>query len=393
MHLAIYAHPFDLDALGAHGGLARLTDLGFREVALATSYHAGRWLQPWHPDTRVRFLEDGAVHFHPGAHYGALRPLPSSAVRPHEPSPLERLCLDASRLGLAVRAWNVGTHNSRLGRLHPELCVENAFGNRYGYALCPAQPAVRQYLLGLLRDLAAHDGLGAIELEAIGWMGWKHSSHHDKSSFTPGGVLDFALSLCFCETCNQRLAAAGGDPERTRVWARRVVQIGVEAGDAMAPPALSKHGIEADPDAENLAWHARSARIGTIAEFGRELASAVPAAIRRAVQVHPSRHFTGSQLPVDQAAALFADEHVVTAYGEGPGAIAALWSDPAMAVLPPAAGRRLSIWPKAPQFAADDDLRQIRDLAAAHGIGSLAIYHLGLLPWRTIERAARLFTG
>ena len=59
MHLAIYAHPFDLDALRGIGGLARLRDLGFAEVAMATSYHDGRWLTPWHPAGRVRFLEDG----------------------------------------------------------------------------------------------------------------------------------------------------------------------------------------------------------------------------------------------------------------------------------------------------------------------------------------------
>ncbi len=47
MHLAIYAHPFDLDALDTHGGLQHLAVLGIREIALAVSYHAGRWLQPW----------------------------------------------------------------------------------------------------------------------------------------------------------------------------------------------------------------------------------------------------------------------------------------------------------------------------------------------------------
>ncbi len=392
MHLCLYAHPWDLDALGAHGGLARLADLGFREIALATSYHDGRWLTPWHPDARVRFLEDGTVHFRPTGDYGALRPVASSSVPKQGPSPLERLCAEAPRRGLTARAWNVFTHNSRLGELHPELSVENAFGDRYRYALCPAQPVVQAYMLGLVRDLAAHDGLGAIEFEALGWMGFRHSSHHDKSSFAPRGVLDYALSVCFCDACGTRLAAAGGDPERTRAWARKVCQLGVEAADAMAPPALSELGTEADAEAENLTWHARSARIGVIADLSRELAAAMPATITRAVQVHPSRWFTGSQLPVDQAAGLGADEHVLTAYGEAPAAIESLWADVAMQVLA-GRGRRLSIWPKAPQFTRDDDLVKIRDLAAAHGIGAIAIYHLGLLPWRTIERVARVLTG
>jgi hypothetical protein len=392
MHLALYAHPFDLDALGSHGGLSRLADLGFREIVMATSYHDGRWLQPWHPDTRVRFLEDGTVHFRPGTDYGVLRPQASTSVPAQGLSPLQRLCADAPKAGLTVRAWNVCTHNSRLGLLHPELCVENAFGDRYTYALCPAQPAVQQYVLGLSRDLAAHDGLGAIEFEAFGWMGFKHSSHHDKSSFTARGVLDYALSLCFCAACTRRLVAAGGDPERTRSWAKAVCQLSVGAADAMAPPALSEYGTEADTDAENLIWHARSARIGIVADLSRDLAAVLPAKVARAVQVHPSRWFVGSQLPVDQAAGLGADEHVVTAYGEAPAAIAALWSDVAMQVLA-GRGQRLSIWPKAPQFTTDEDLVRVRELAAAHGIGAIAIYHLGLLPWRTIERVARVLTG
>ena len=196
MKLALYAHPFDLDALADHGGLQRLADLGFGEIALATSYHDGRWLQPWHPDGRVRFLEDGAVHFCPGDDYGLLRPLASSCVDAGS-SPLERLCTAAPAAGLVVRAWTVLTHNSRLGVAHPELCIENAFGDRYPYGLCPSQPEVQRYVRGIVRDLAAHAGLGAIELEAYGWMGHKHGSHHDKASFAPQGMLDYALStLC-----------------------------------------------------------------------------------------------------------------------------------------------------------------------------------------------------
>ena len=61
MDLALYLHPFDLRALRDRGGLARLRDLGFGEVSIATSYHDGRWLTPWNPQRRVRFLEDGCV--------------------------------------------------------------------------------------------------------------------------------------------------------------------------------------------------------------------------------------------------------------------------------------------------------------------------------------------
>ncbi|MCA8975273.1 MAG: hypothetical protein KDC98_11155, partial [Planctomycetes bacterium] len=267
MKLAVYAHPDDLDALPDHGGLARLADLGIDEVALATGYHAGRWLTPWHTGARVRFLEDGVVHFRPGFDYGALRPEPSRSVPASGPSPLEKLCEDAARAQIRVRAWNVFTHNSRLGAMHPEFCVENAFGDRYRYALCPSQPAVQRYVLGLLRDLGSHAGLATVELEAIGWLGWKHGSHHDKASLQPRGWLDLALSLCFCPACEGVAKVAGGSLAEAREWARGAIRDAIELGDAMAP-------VEPEPPGDVISLVGAS-RIATMHELGRRVRAEV----------------------------------------------------------------------------------------------------------------------
>lgn len=387
MDLAIYAHPFDLQALAGFGGLPRLRDLGFCEIALAASYHDGRWLQPWSPDGRVRFLEDGTVHFRPGTDYGVLRPRPSSAVAATGPSPLEWLCENAPAAGLRARAWAVCTHNSRLGAEHRELCVQNAFGDVYPYALCPAQPAVQQYVTGLARDLAAHPGLSSIEFEAFGWMGHRHGSHHDKASFTPRGLCDYALSLCFCSACERAIVHEGGDPAALRAWAAEVCRQQIEGACAMSPPAP----LEAT-DADDPTWPVRSARLGVVAGLGAAVRAVVPPAVARAIQVHPNPLFTGSQLPVVQATGLMADEFVATAYGEGPAAIAQLLAGRDL-FLVERRPKRLSIWPKAPQFTNDEDLVKVRDLARSRGVATIAVYHLGLLPWRTIERAARILSA
>jgi hypothetical protein len=379
MRIALYAHPFDVDALQHVGGLARLRDLGIAEISLATSYHDGRWLMPWHPRGRVRFLEDGCVHFRPRGDYGVVKPKASSEVPASGPSPLERLCDEAGKVGLAVRAWTVLTHNSRLGALHPELCVENAFGDRYLYALCPAQLEVRRYERALVHDLAAHAGLSTIELEAAGQMGWKHSSHHDKASFAPSGLLDAALSACFCSACKANLAAAGADPKALAAGVRAFVDASL--GDALSPVKDGTEPVWLQP---LLAGRAR-----TIESLADEIVKATPRTAR-AVQVHPGRTFTGSQLAASSAVVFPAgDERVLTCYGDGPEAIGkTLAADGTKALAP--SPRRVCIWPKAPQFTGDEDLRKVRELCTQHGVTSLAIYHLGLLPWRTIERVAKM---
>jgi hypothetical protein len=385
----LYAHPFDLAALAPHGGLPRLRALGFAELVVATSYHDGRWLMPWHPEGMVRFLEDGTVHYRPGRDYGRLVPQPSSLVPATGPSPLASWCAAAPAAGIAVRAWTVFTHNSRLGERHPELCVQNAFGDAYRYALCPAQPAVQQYVTTMVADLASQPGLGSIELEALGQMGWKHSSHHDKASFTPSGLLDAALSACCCSACAATQRRLGHDPVAVKAAVRTLLEQQLRDGDAMAPGKLPGTAAELAA-AGGAPWldAVLATRAATLQDLGRAVVAAA-GSLRRAVQVHPSPWFTGSQLAV-AAARVFPpeDERVLTAYGEGPEAIGKLLAHDATRGLPNPP--RLCLWPKAPQFSSDQDLAKIRELAATHRVTALGIYHLGLLPWRTLERVAKI---
>ena len=392
MQLALYVHPFDLRALADHGGVGRLRDLGFDELSIATSYHDGRWLTPWNPERRVRFLEDGCVHFRPRGAYADLRPRPSSEVVDGEPSPLERLCAETGRAGMKARAWTVFGHNTQFGSRHPELSVENAHGDRYPYALCPAQPAVRDYHAALVRDLAAHQGLGTIELEALGQMGIQHSSHHDKKSFTPKGLLAFALSSCFCPACMELHGQLGQDGARHRAQVRGFIDSVTRDADAMAPPTSAASAAELNE--EQRAWV--EAVLAVRRESVKRLAAAVmdaSGACARAVQVHPDRWFTGSQLSAASAEAFpQGDQRVFTCYGENPDQIAALLDDDG-ARSTASSPRRLCIWPKAPQFTSDEDLERTRELCMERGVESVAVYHLGLLPWRTVERVANILSA
>jgi hypothetical protein len=331
----------------------------------------------------------------------------SAEVPDDGPSPLEWLCDQAAKAGLRARAWTVLTHNSRLGERHPECCVENLFGDVYPYALCPNNPHVQQYTRTLLADVGAHAGLAAIELEAFWAMGWKHSSHHEKASFAPDALGEWLLSLCWCAHC----CAGLDDAAHVRsLLAPRLRELFAQA-DAMAPSSYAAKTSGATRFSELLAlagappygwlverdlrefWRLWGDPRLAIERGLREARRRVPAPVRLALQVHPSEFFRGSQVPASGRYGLElgqGHEYVVTCYGDGPDGIGK-----ALAALPRPAGGlgtvRLCIHPKAPQFAGDGDLRVVRDLCAQHAIASLAVYHLGLLPWRTIERVAAAF--
>ncbi|MHC5063038.1 MAG: hypothetical protein ACYTG5_03575 [Planctomycetota bacterium] len=387
MNHGIYAHPWDLTELAKHGGMGRLADLGFKDLALAVSYHAGRWLTPWHSSAAVRFLEDGCVHFRPSKEYEELQPMPSSEVPASGPGPLASAISQLAE-GMRLDAWTVLFHNSRLGRANPESCMLNARGDRYSYALCPARREVRAYGLQLLDDLSIREGLSCLELEAAGFLGYRHSSHHDKSSFLPDPVADFLLSYCFCSACSEGLGTLGADPERLR----SLVAAGMDKlhgdADAMAPDPSSRDQsaerlgeLVGEGELQDLLAH----RLQTYRGFLAELRIRIAGHTRVALQLKPDPLFSGGQMGVPIAAvADLVDEIVMTHYGEAPADIQAFWDDLPDTDVPMSA----AIWPKAPQFTSEADLRGVLQAVERRGGRGMRIYHLGLLPWKTLERVA-----
>jgi hypothetical protein len=106
------------------------------------------------------------------------------------------------RAGLSVEAWLVLTHSSAVGASAPELTVQNAYGERYPYALCPSNAAVRDYALTLVSEVCDQYDVPRLMLEACGWLGFEHAGLHEK---TEGADLSPAarrlLSICCCAAC------------------------------------------------------------------------------------------------------------------------------------------------------------------------------------------------
>ena len=67
MYSSIYCYAWDVKDEGKDRFLDTIVERGGAGgVALATSYHAGRFLLPHNPRRKLYFVEDGCVYFRPG---------------------------------------------------------------------------------------------------------------------------------------------------------------------------------------------------------------------------------------------------------------------------------------------------------------------------------------
>jgi hypothetical protein len=129
--------------------------------------------------------------------------------------PLERLLTEAGDRGLDVRGWTNSTHNSRLGAANPNCVARTCFGDPLVFALCPAHPAVRAYVVGMSGDLAAR-GIASLTCETLGYLPFDHGWHHERSYVSLSAAARFVMGLCFCEHCTAAGRSEGVDVERLR---------------------------------------------------------------------------------------------------------------------------------------------------------------------------------
>ncbi|MFD3584578.1 hypothetical protein [Streptomyces sp. NPDC058683] len=238
-----FAYTWDL--VGDPAAAERIAALGVGTVVLQAAYHSVRALTPYHPVHRTVHATHAAAYFPlDRRHWDGMRLTP--AVPGWGVDTPDRFGTAASALrsqGLRIEAWLVLTHSTALGERAPELTVRNAFDERYGYALCPAQPEVASYITQLVRAFCARhdvDEVPALMLEACGWLGFEHGSHHEKTAGADlsRGCRDL-LSVCLCAACRKGIEAAGADPSAIAHVIRRTVDAELRDG-ARAPRLLAE---------------------------------------------------------------------------------------------------------------------------------------------------------
>jgi hypothetical protein len=234
-----YLYPWDV--LGDPGAAAWIAGAGVDRVALAAAYHSVRAGTPRHPERRVVDARSAAIYVPSGDAFPGRALVPASAVEWTGSENSFREAADVVRdAGLPVDAWTVLTHSSAAGGSNPELCVRNAFGEVYRYALCPSQPQVRDYAATLVAQVLAEGNPDGVVLEAIGPLGFGHQNQHEKTEgaeYSPW--VQALLSLCFCDACLAACEQRGVPAEEYRSQVREVILRGDDPGvtPATAPGA------------------------------------------------------------------------------------------------------------------------------------------------------------
>ena len=255
---SMYCYAWDLAEVGVSAVADTLSARHINVITLAGAYHAGKFLRPHGLRGKVYFPEDGTAYFKTRPErYGAIRPVENSLLAERD------IFAECCRLGaMSVNAWMVLMHNSRLGQAHPDCCIENAFGDRYIYNLCPAAPAARAYAVALCADITDAYPVIGLSLETPGFLPFQHGYHHEFGLVRQNTWLDNLLGLCFCMHCIEGAKAddieAAALRHRVRAAVDAYLASDVDHADDMAA-AFWLSDIVLDPDLGRfLRWRCRT---------------------------------------------------------------------------------------------------------------------------------------
>ena len=280
---SIWAYPWDLHDLALADTLPKLQSLGVNMVSLATSYHAGRFVQPGNPRRRVYFPQDGTVYYRPDpARWQGheITPLMANIVE-NEGDMLAALIAARDRGGPKVSCWTVCLHNTRLGMAHPDHVMRTAHGDAHFYALCPSSPAARAYVTNLAAEISHRYAPDRVELESPDFMGFSHGFHHEKDGLPLLAEDIFLLGICFCRHCTARANAAGIEAEA----ARRTVADLLDAAFARELPVAQVPGFPAQGITAFVAYEALYAYLRWRCEPVTALIAEIRTATHRATRL------------------------------------------------------------------------------------------------------------
>ncbi|MCX4232721.1 hypothetical protein [Streptomyces ortus] len=372
MKAATFVYPWDVN--GDPGAAARIAGLGVRQATLASAYHSTRALTPRHPRHRVVTARYAAVLYppDPGRWEGRrLRPYPAGDWAPGDAYGEAAGALAGA--GLDVHTWVVLAHNSRLGEEFPDTSVVNAYGDRYPWAPCIAQPETRAHLTDLAVEAAVRPGAAGTELESLGWYGLPHLHAHDKTSGVAlGDAGTYLMSLCFCPSCRDGYTQLGLDAAELASAVRRALEPVWRGGTPAGGWETVEELLGGELASATRAWRDSVARSLQTDVVGAVRAAA-PEGFRILLHADPDSYHVGANAGVDPRHILTVADGVVVPCAGGAGLLTPFAAHAAegnvlAANFPVVAGMGGS-----PGTLFEDARR-----AAGRGATELRLYHAGL---------------
>ncbi len=279
MYSGLWMYAWDLADEGVDTVMAWAAESGLTALQVAGAYHAGWFLHPHNPKHRAYMPEDGCVYFHPSPRlYEETILKPKVAAVCAETDWMAEAGKRLEKYHLKLVSWTVCAHNTRLGLLHPDCTVRNAFGDSYPHALCPANDHVRNYLCALCRDLANNLPLHAVQLESPEYMGWAHGHHHERDLTVLSPVERALMDLCFCAACTRKAETQGIDAARLRAGVRATLEAGMQS----APERPQGHPQTRDEAAQQLP------ELSAYQAFRKGIEDSLLAEIRAAMRPSPA---------------------------------------------------------------------------------------------------------
>lgn len=376
MQSAIWAYPWDLLDEGVESAAERLSAIGIDEINLATNYHSVQPFLPHNPERRT-FFAHASSYFQPNeSHYGRLLPVPNEEMGEDD-----WLATIADRLAateISLNSWTIGCHNSRLGMKKPELTLESPYGDSLAFGLCPSQPAVREYLTGLVSDLSNRASFSRIELETFDFFygtgfGW----HHDKYHVKLGTLGQFLFGLCFCDECRNHATQCGVDVDQARASAKAGI-------DAIIHRELP-------PDASAAGWFQTHSALADYVDARTETLTEVYADLRSAAGNSKLGRYAGFFEVEDawmhgadlEALSTQLDYHTVIAYESTREDV--VQRVRAADRLTPDVPIHAGVLPGHPEVYDPGTLTNIVDGLASAGVERVSFYNYGVLPEQNLD--------
>ncbi|WP_330291900.1 hypothetical protein [Streptomyces sp. NBC_00576] len=317
MKASAFVYPWDVN--GDPDAARRIAALGVEQVTLASAYHSTRALTPRHPRHRIVTAEHAAVLYPTDERWGGreLRPYAAGAWAPGDAYGEASAAL--ADAGLDVHTWVVLAHNSRLGADRPDTSVVNAYGDRYPWAPCIAQPATRAYLVELAAEAAVRPGARGTELESLGWYGLTHLHAHDKTgAIGLGDAGQYLMALCFCPSCRAGYGGQGLDPDELAVAVRAALEPLWRGEPDHGGWAGVEKALGDEQAARTRAWREETAR--TLQEEAvAAVRAAAPAGFQVLLHADPVSYHVGANPGVDPAHILSVADGVVVPCTGGAG--------------------------------------------------------------------------